>query len=710
MKRSHGRSPHAPIEHLDEDLLGRGDFVRRLVSALITDDNRRARGRVLALDGPWGAGKSSLLHLVANELERRCGSRLVLFRFNPWLVASGDDLLRAFFKEFSEALPNDWRGLCGWIAAAGDVTARKAFRKAAGELLVLAGDSATGGWGAAAMLAGKSLQRLGETTPTLSQTRIKLHKALAKLDRPIVVLIDEIDRAEASEIRAMMMLIRAVVDAPNVSYLLAYDGTRLRKVLGNTDSALGGKYLEKIVQIELPVPLPETKVLLRILDKQVWPEGVPSASRARWEKLCWALFPYVITNFRGLWRVQETFAVLRDMTLGEIDEVDLVGAAALKALYPHVWDRLRADWMELPRTGIDEPFDYMRQMERHLKENIFTWKKWGIEESLPEARILSNLFPAIEFSSNDEFHFRVDDAGPSEVRLLRQGRQLQILMRLDRMQGVPTLADAKRWLQEERDAVSARLLGCTDDLELSILEEALRRAIAEERHVGFPNVWCGVSDALIQAYRTAEMESLLNTQNKLVSRQQHWRQCWFPFLKDEQASTLLSPGDTIMILIKRGEVVISTDLVNILARTWKLPGFSPLHERLPGIDAATTKDALKACLAENARLITNGGWLSCQFEGSGYHLLRAAYPNDLPRELKTSLNGALHDDRQAAFAACLTRRGINPGFSQHAVGYLFDEAVFIAAMERLCDGGHGQLSDWLSAARSHSWFGNEEVT
>ena len=96
--------PDRPIAGPEEDRLGLQPFAEGLVNALLADDGRTARGVVLGLEGSWGSGKSSILNLVAARLAERAGERLVLVRFDPWLVSGRDDLIAAFFRELVDAI------------------------------------------------------------------------------------------------------------------------------------------------------------------------------------------------------------------------------------------------------------------------------------------------------------------------------------------------------------------------------------------------------------------------------------------------------------------------------------------------------------------------------------------------------------------------------------------------------------------------------
>ena len=92
--------PDQPISSLDQDHLDRGGFASGLARQL--KSYRDDRCLAVAFYAPWGAGKSSLLNLLANELAKETepsASAPITIRFNPWNFTSLDSLLSMFFWE-----------------------------------------------------------------------------------------------------------------------------------------------------------------------------------------------------------------------------------------------------------------------------------------------------------------------------------------------------------------------------------------------------------------------------------------------------------------------------------------------------------------------------------------------------------------------------------------------------------------------------------
>jgi predicted KAP-like P-loop ATPase len=80
-----------PIKTHTEDLLARTHYAGWLGDAILAQ--RGIEPLVMALNGPWGSGKSSLLNLAVERIEDRAKSlrpenRPIIVRFNPGVQAS----------------------------------------------------------------------------------------------------------------------------------------------------------------------------------------------------------------------------------------------------------------------------------------------------------------------------------------------------------------------------------------------------------------------------------------------------------------------------------------------------------------------------------------------------------------------------------------------------------------------------------------------
>lgn len=236
--------PDAPINSASFDRLDRMAFVRSFAEAI-----RAAHGTdsvVLALAGPWGSGKSSLLNLVAGELAANTDTPPLILRFNPWWFSGTGRLVSAFLQQLGAAV------------------SRPAVKERLGAATV-------------------GLARLGEAIANPGQADISadpasrdievIHDELNAIfdgsDRRILIFMDDIDRITPEEMTQLLLIVRAVADFPNTTYVLSLDYDIVVEAIEAKLGVNGRTYLEKVIQLQIDVPLPGRMTLERMVIGQL---------------------------------------------------------------------------------------------------------------------------------------------------------------------------------------------------------------------------------------------------------------------------------------------------------------------------------------------------------------------------------------------------------------------------------------------------------
>jgi len=249
----------AALKNPEDDELEVLPFVRRLISPLLEWPTEEAL--VLGLYAPWGYGKTTVLNVLEHSLQQATasGRRAIVVRFNPWLYTTPEALLASFFgtvaasvKRFRWALtePQIKRGLRSGLKGIGTVVPVIAGAAGTPRLAPLAG----------AGIAGlEQLLKNGEENLAKHKARAaKALRAAGKRRQPVrlVVLIDDVDRADPPEVFAILKLVKLLADLPNISYVLAMDEGRVRALIDREYAGNEGRdYLEKIVQVAVYLPL-----------------------------------------------------------------------------------------------------------------------------------------------------------------------------------------------------------------------------------------------------------------------------------------------------------------------------------------------------------------------------------------------------------------------------------------------------------------------
>jgi len=91
----------APISKKEEDIFERCNFACHLADLLILKQN--SPSLVLALEGKWGTGKTSIINLIKESIrEKSCDA--VVVDFNPWLIGSLDSVIEGFLVQLASSV------------------------------------------------------------------------------------------------------------------------------------------------------------------------------------------------------------------------------------------------------------------------------------------------------------------------------------------------------------------------------------------------------------------------------------------------------------------------------------------------------------------------------------------------------------------------------------------------------------------------------
>ena len=192
-------------------------------------------------------------------------------------------------------------------------------------------------------ITGKILQRRKEG---VGDRRRKIEKALSALDKPIVVILDDIDRLETSEIRDVFKLVRLTANFPKIIYIVAFDRGRVEKALDEQGTS-GRDYLEKILQVAFDLPV----VPSHILDQQITSaldnvlnniENPGSRDEEVWQYVFNEIIRPLIQNMRDVRRYAATIPGTVISLKGQIALADLLALEAIRMFLPDVFKLLHS--------------------------------------------------------------------------------------------------------------------------------------------------------------------------------------------------------------------------------------------------------------------------------------------------------------------------------------------------------------------------------
>jgi len=311
-----------PLRTPEQDRLGFASFAEGVASVIKHMEVKESV--VFAVYGKWGSGKTTFLNFLTHYLS---GDDLVIIvRFNPWWFSGKEKLLLQFFSNLSKVL--------GRSDKLKEVVSKlKLFLRILKPLPYVKNVS-------------EAIDAIVDaTSQTLEKTKEEICEYLKKLENKIVVLIDDIDRLTAEEIRELFTIVKAIGDFPNTVYILAFDKEVVSRALEKVQEGKGEEYLEKIVQVPIELPLIDKisirKILFEELDTVL--AGTPNElfDSTYWGNVYWDGIDPFISTVRDVKRLTNAVRITYPSVKGEVNAVDFIAIEALRVFCPEVYTVIR---------------------------------------------------------------------------------------------------------------------------------------------------------------------------------------------------------------------------------------------------------------------------------------------------------------------------------------------------------------------------------
>lgn len=329
-------SADRPSSNPQDDLFGHAPFAESLANSICRYPGND--GLVLALYGPWGSGKSTVLSYVRHFLEQRHESEQpIIVTFNPWWFSGQENLARAFLGQLQAVLPAKSEKFKKLGDLLGD------FAEGVGGLIDISG--MTGGAGSKI---GKLIGMVTKSKPKdVPALKSKISTILRDAGKRILVVVDDIDRLTPEETRQLFTVIKALGDFPNVVYLLAFDREVAAQAIAQQSGMPGERYLEKIIQVPFELP-PVDRVALRAalfkrLDEILGdtPDGL--FDQSYWTNVFHDGIDPLIQVPRDVVRFTNTLSVTYPAVRGEVNPVDFIALEAIRVFLPNLYGVIRTN-------------------------------------------------------------------------------------------------------------------------------------------------------------------------------------------------------------------------------------------------------------------------------------------------------------------------------------------------------------------------------
>ncbi|MCL4457841.1 MAG: KAP family NTPase [Nitrospirae bacterium] len=369
-----------PISSDKQDLLGREKFIEDLykeITNLPFSDSF-----VFGLYGSWGEGKSSVINLLRNKVEKNIDFLIV--NYDPWHFKDEEAILSSFYNQIEYALSERYifPGL------------KRTFMKY--QKLISFGLSQAG-FKIDLLLSDESLEEIKQ----------RVESYISRTGKKIIIFIDDVDRLQPEEALLIFKLVRLNAKFLNTIFLLSFDPVVVQNYLKddlNADPA----FLEKIVQKPVPLPAIEQNDVDQFLnvhiDNLFKGMRIPQKAIEKFEKEFIYIYQTQIRKlFKTLRHAKRYFNGLRS-TLppikAEVHLYDFFILEVIRVFYPRVYNDIwRNPWFYIPLKWSDAT--YFLSPLNYSDENVkYSKIKEHIEDIVKrenEAEMLKELLKTIFF-------------------------------------------------------------------------------------------------------------------------------------------------------------------------------------------------------------------------------------------------------------------------------------------------------------------------
>jgi len=278
--KDNGESIYGFIEdnfnpEVSKDILSRKNYAHK-IGLKILGTNSLKKGFVIAINSPWGFGKSGFLLLLeqffkennrkdfklnatrssnlldATEINRlylRINNTIIL-RYNPWKNFDDKKIVQDFFDELSSSIGKY------------DLQLSKKIKKYGKDLTKL-DDSFF------SKLVEMTVDSMASES-TLTGLFDEINNSIDRIQKKIIVFVDDLDRLTGNELIDVLKLIRNTANFRNTFFIVAYDHNYVLNTIEKKNLISSKEeYLHKIVQLEITLPTFQKNILIQFLEAQI---------------------------------------------------------------------------------------------------------------------------------------------------------------------------------------------------------------------------------------------------------------------------------------------------------------------------------------------------------------------------------------------------------------------------------------------------------
>ena len=221
----------------NNDLLNRNKFIKEIANKIKNTTSKNGSFPI-GVVAAWGAGKTTFLNTLKSEFDNKS---FIVIELNVWKCNDTGLIIETLFKLLRQNLkPYSF-------------SIGKELQQYATNLLKESNNEGL-----------KRIVNLSETflrSPNIEDQYDLINSELKRINKKIIILIDDIDRLDKKEIYEVIRLIRNTANFSNTFFIVAYDRSYILNSIEEINPYQSHLFLEKIFQVEFALPLIDNKIL-----------------------------------------------------------------------------------------------------------------------------------------------------------------------------------------------------------------------------------------------------------------------------------------------------------------------------------------------------------------------------------------------------------------------------------------------------------------
>jgi predicted KAP-like P-loop ATPase len=230
---------------------------------------------------------------------------------------------------------------------------------------------------------------------------VEINTTITKIDKKIIVFIDDLDRLDGSEILEIFKLVRASSNFENTVFVVAFDKDYILSVLNSQLMNFRTNFLEKIFIAEFCLPAFENEIIYQELERRL-KDSVEEKYHALIDNYFHVQSEYTeyilkkcIISIRDVIRFPNVFKVNFNQISNQVWFYDFLNLELIRYKFPPIYNFIRKNLKDIQES--DTMFLFKINIE---KVN----KLWSTDENVKnyDLDIVMRLFSPHTYPSNDK--------------------------------------------------------------------------------------------------------------------------------------------------------------------------------------------------------------------------------------------------------------------------------------------------------------------